>query len=103
MATALDESLFIDDAVIFDSRASRHLWYGVPGEAGLRVDFPDCPHLGIRMKPGAPDRCFEPWQGYAPDFDADCDLAHRLGIVLVPPGGAFSRTLRLAAGDVPPR
>lgn len=98
---ALDDSLFADDAVIFDRLSSRRLWYGVPGHPGLRVDFPDCPHLGIWMKPGAPYLCLEPWQGFAPDIGDDGDLARRPGIVPIPPGGTLSRTLRLALDDVP--
>ncbi|MBM3521556.1 MAG: aldose 1-epimerase family protein [Alphaproteobacteria bacterium] len=97
----LDDSLFVDDAVIFDTLASRRLWFGVPGRPGLRVDFPDCPHLGIWMKPGAPYLCLEPWQGFAPDIGDDGDLAKRPGVVLVPPGGSFSRTLVLAPDEVP--
>lgn len=97
----LEDALFTADAVIFDRLASRRLWFGVPGHPGLRVDFPDCPHLGIWMKPGAPYLCLEPWQGFAPEIGDDGDLAHRPGIVLVPPGGTLSRTLRLALDDVP--
>lgn len=97
----LADSLFVDDAVIFDTLASRRLWFGVPGEPGLRVEFPDCPHLGIWMKPGAPYLCLEPWQGFAPDIGDDGDLARRPGVVLVPPVGSFSRTLVLAPDVVP--
>ena len=100
-AMALEDALFVDDAVIFDRLDSRRLWYGVPGAPGLRVDFPDCPHLGIWMKPGAPYLCLEPWQGFAPDIGDDGDLSKRPGIVLVPPGGTMSRTLRLALDHVP--
>lgn len=97
----LADALFADDAVIFDRLASRRLWYGVPGRPGLRVDFPDCQNLGVWMKPGAPYLCLEPWQGFAPEIGDDGDLAARPGIVLVPPGGTLSRTLRLALDDVP--
>jgi galactose mutarotase-like enzyme len=98
---ALEDGLFTADAVIFDRLASRRLWFGVPGQEGLRVDFPDCPHLGIWMKPGAPYLCLEPWQGFAPEAGDDGDLANRPGIVRVPPGGTLSRTLRLAPDLVP--
>jgi galactose mutarotase-like enzyme len=98
---ALDAPLFVDDAVIFDRLQSRRLWFGVPGHPGLRVDFPDCPHLGIWQKPGAPYLCLEPWQGFAPNIGDDGDLANRPGIVLVPPGGTLVRSLRLALDDVP--
>lgn len=97
----LEHSLFVEDAVIFDRLASRRLWFGVPGAPGLRVDFPDCPHLGIWQKPGAPYLCLEPWQGFAPNIGDDGDLANRPGIVLIPPGGTLTRTLRLALEDVP--
>jgi len=97
----LDDRLFAADALILDRLASRRAWFGVPGMRGLRVDFPDCPHLGIWTKPGAPYLCIEPWQGFAPVIGDDGDLARRPGIVLVPPGGALERNLVLSPDIVP--
>jgi galactose mutarotase-like enzyme len=97
----LDDQLFAADALIMDRLASRRAWFGVPGMRGLRVDFPDCPHLGIWTKPGAPYLCIEPWQGFAPGIGDDGDLARRPGIVLVPPGGALERNLVLSPDRVP--
>jgi len=57
--------------------------------------------LGIWTKPGAPFVCIEPWQGYAANVDDDGDLAQRPGVVLLPPGGSFARTLVLAPDVVP--
>ena len=98
----LHDGLFADDAVIFDRLTSRRVWFGVPGRPGLRVDFPDCPHLGVWMRPGAPYLCIEPWQGFAPEIGDDGDLARRPGTILLPPGGALTRSLRIALDDVPP-
>jgi galactose mutarotase-like enzyme len=97
----LVDTLFTDDAIIFDRLVSRRVWFGVPGQPGLRVDFPDCPHLGVWMRPGAPYLCIEPWQGFAPEIGDDGDLARRPGSVMLPPGGALVRTLRIALDDVP--
>lgn len=98
---ALNDALFEDRALVFERHTSRRVWYGVPGKPGLRVEFSDCPHLGIWTKPGAPFVCIEPWQGYAADVGGDGDLAQRPGVVLLPPGGSFSRTLVLAPDVVP--
>ena len=97
----LDDRLFAADALIMDRLASRRVWFGIPGRRGLRVDFPDCPHLGIWTKPGAPYLCIEPWQGFAPGIGDDGDLARRPGIVLVPPGGVLERNLVLAPDTLP--
>ncbi len=39
----LRPELFARDAMVFDRIASRGVWFGAPGEKGVRVTFPDCP------------------------------------------------------------
>jgi len=81
---ALHDDLFKDGALVFDRLQSRSVTYG----ERLRVDFPDMPHLGIWMLPGAGYVCIEPWQGHASPQDFDGDLVDKPGIVSIAPGAA---------------
>jgi galactose mutarotase-like enzyme len=83
---ALRDSLFEADALVFDRLRSRSVEYGARGNASLRVDFPDMPHLGIWTKPGAGFICIEPWQGHADPQDFTGDFSDKPGIVLIQPG-----------------
>jgi galactose mutarotase-like enzyme len=71
---------------VFDRLNSRSVTYGAPGTLCLRIDFPDSPHLGIWMRPGASYICVEPWQGYPSRIDFDGTLAEKPGIALIPAG-----------------
>jgi galactose mutarotase-like enzyme len=57
------DELFVDLPVVFDRLASRSLTFGVSGDLGLQIDFPDCPRLGLWMIPGARFLAIEPWDG----------------------------------------
>jgi galactose mutarotase-like enzyme len=46
-----DAAMFERDALIWDRLNSRGLLWGVPGEANLRIEFPDTPWLGLWQKP----------------------------------------------------
>nr|WP_244510773.1 hypothetical protein [Microvirga guangxiensis] len=93
---ALADDLFIDDALIFLSPASRRVTYGAPGSPALAVRFPDMPHLGIWTKPGASYVCIEPWQGFASPDDFEGEFGERPGVVAVPVGGAATFTIEIA-------
>jgi galactose mutarotase-like enzyme len=95
----LDDSLFVDDAVIFDRLTSRRLHYGVEGQRQLDIRFPDMPHLGIWMKPGADYVCVEPWQGHADPQGYDGDLRDKPGMVEIAPGSTRDFTMRIAVGE----
>src|SRR5947207_2369464 len=56
---AMHDGLFSDGALIFDRHVSRSLWYGVPGEIGIKADFPLMPTLGLWTRPGYPFFCIE--------------------------------------------
>jgi galactose mutarotase-like enzyme len=84
----LTDSLFVDDALIWDQLESRSLAYGGPSGPSLRLDFPAMPHLGIWTKPGAGYVCLEPWHGFASPLGFDGELAEKPGIVPIPPGAA---------------
>ena len=61
----LDDSLFVDDAIIFDRVASRSLRYSGPGTPIVTVDFADFPLLGVWSKAPGDFVCVEPWFGMA--------------------------------------
>jgi galactose mutarotase-like enzyme len=82
----LRDELFEAQAIVFDRLNSRSVTYGAPGTLCLRIDFPDSPHLGIWMRPGASYICVEPWQGYPSRIDFDGTLAEKPGIALIPAG-----------------
>lgn len=83
----LKDSLFDEDAVIFDRLASRKITYGAPGGPAVEISFADFPDLGIWAKPGmAPFVCLEPWQGMASPEGFDGDFADKPGVVALAPG-----------------
>jgi galactose mutarotase-like enzyme len=84
---ALDDSLFVNDALIFDTLASRSVRFSAPGEPGIEVSWENLPELGVWTKPGAPYLCIEPWQGYSDPQDFVGDFRTKPGVVEVPPGG----------------
>ena len=93
---ALHDDLFRDGALVFDRLQSRSVTYG----ERLRVDFPDMPHLGIWMLPGAGYVCIEPWQGHASPQGFDGELADKPGIVSIAPGA--SRRFAMSISVLPP-
>jgi len=83
----LDDSLFVDDALIFDRLASRRVVYGAPGGPAIAIDFPDFPEFGIWSKPGAGYLCLEPWQGMASPAGFAGEFRDKPGVVAIAPGG----------------
>ncbi|HEY0260526.1 MAG TPA: aldose 1-epimerase family protein [Lacisediminihabitans sp.] len=64
----LDDSLFVDDAIIFDELTSRSVRYSAPGAASITVAFADFPLLGVWSRAPGEFLCIEPWFGMtAPD------------------------------------
>jgi galactose mutarotase-like enzyme len=97
----LADSLFQDDALIFDALESRSLTYGADGGPRLRMSYPDTPYLGVWTKPGAPFICIEPWHGVADPQGFSGDFYSKPGIFVVPPGAerVFSVSLTLLPVD----
>jgi galactose mutarotase-like enzyme len=93
----LDDGLFRDDALIFDSLVSRRLTYGAGVAPKIEIEFPDMPYLGIWSKPGAGFVCIEPWQGFADPVGFDGELPQKPGMISVSPGStaAFAISIRL--------
>jgi galactose mutarotase-like enzyme len=86
----LDDSLFKNDALIFDQVRSRSVIYGAAEGTRIRVGFPDAPYLGIWTKPGAPFICIEPWHGVADPAGFTGDFTAKPGVFTVAPGGVQS-------------
>ena len=91
----LRDELFEDLAIVWDRLDSRSVTYGALGGRGLRVEFPDSPHLGIWMIPGAAFVCIEPWQGYPSPSDFRGEIADKPGIGSVEPRGSRSWRMRV--------
>ena len=92
----LQDDLFEDGALVFDTLASRSVVYG----EAIRVDFPRMPHLGIWTKPGAGYVCIEPWQGHASTEGFDGELADKPGVVAIAPGA--TETFAMSISVSPP-
>jgi galactose mutarotase-like enzyme len=96
----LADSLFTEDALIWDAVRSRSVRYGAPGKPQLDVAF-DAPMLGIWTKPGAHFVCIEPWHGIADPEGYRGEYADKPGIFTVVPGGEkrIMMTVTLREGD----
>jgi galactose mutarotase-like enzyme len=92
---ALADSLFDDDAVIFDKIRSRSAVYGADGGPRLRLSYPDAPYLGVWSKPGAPFICIEPWHGLADPQGFTGDFSEKPGVFVVPPNADFSTKMSI--------
>ena len=99
---ALRPELFAADAMVFDRIQSRSVWFGAPGRPGVRADFPDCPYLGLWMRPGARYLCIEPWQGHHCPEGFSGDIMDKPGMVRLAPGESFSRTMAMTIGAPDP-
>lgn len=98
----LADDLFAAGAMVFDRVESRRLWFGVPGSRGLLVDLGGMPHLGIWTRPPAGYLCIEPWQGFSDPEGFEGELLDKPGIVRLPPGGTYTRSIRLSFGQERP-
>jgi galactose mutarotase-like enzyme len=84
----LRDSLFENDALIFDRPVSRKVTFGAPGGPAVGLDFPDFPNLGIWTKPAGagPFLCIEPWQGMASPAGFEGEFSQKPGVVTIAPG-----------------
>jgi galactose mutarotase-like enzyme len=55
------------------------------GTTGVRVGFPDFPHLGLWSDAGAPFLCIEPWQGMDDSVEQE-PFDRKVGIAWLAPG-----------------
>jgi len=86
----LEDSLFQNDAVIFDQVRSRSVTYGAADGPRIQVAYPDSPYLGIWTKPGAHFICVEPWHGIADPEGFSGEFTAKPGVFTVAPGGVRS-------------
>jgi galactose mutarotase-like enzyme len=93
---ALEDSLFRDDALIFDRIRSRSVTYGASRGPRIRVGFPDAPFLGVWTKPGAPFICIEPWHGLADAQGFSGEIWDKAGMRSVAPGATAALNVTLA-------
>jgi len=96
------DQLFEELAIVFDRLNSRWVTFGAPGTLSLRIDFPDSPHMGLWMVPGAPFLCIEPWQGYPSQFDFEGTFIDKPGIALIAPGDTRQWRLRVTVQPATP-
>lgn len=82
----LQDSLFDDDALIFDRIESRVVRYTAPGAPVITVSFPDFPILGIWSKSPGKFVCIEPWYGMASPVGFEGDFAQKPGQLALAPG-----------------
>jgi len=83
----LKDSLFNDDALIFDGIQNRKITYNASDAYSIQLEFNDFPQLGIWTKPGAPFICLEPWYGHSSPEAFDEDIRTKPGIILLPEHG----------------
>jgi len=83
----LTAELFLDDALFLLGIKSDEITIGNrrTGRA-VTVHTGGAPDLGLWAKPGAPYVCIEPWYGYDDPENHDSFLAHKPGIMHLPPG-----------------
>ena len=92
----LEDSLFKDDAIIFDRLRSRSVTYGADDGPRLRVSYGDAPYLGVWSKPGAPFICIEPWHGVADPQGFDGDFTAKPGTFSVVPDAEFFAAMSIS-------
>ncbi|MCU1581668.1 MAG: aldose 1-epimerase [Microbacteriaceae bacterium] len=93
---ALDDSLFADDAVIFDQLSSRSVRYTAPGAPTISLAFPDFPLLGVWTNPPGRYVCIEPWFGMTSPAGFDGDFREKPGQFALNPGESRVFVYRIA-------
>ncbi|RYE30427.1 MAG: aldose 1-epimerase family protein [Hyphomicrobiales bacterium] len=88
----LDESLFLNDAIVIPDTANRSVRFAALDASGqetraLTVSWDGYRDLGIWSKPtGAPFLCIEPWYSMASPAGWQGDIAEKPGILKLMPG-----------------
>ncbi len=89
----LKEEYFAIDAMIFDKLYSQSitLCHRKTGES-VKLDFEGFSHLLVWTIPGARFLALEPWCGMVDYVDADGDLTHKEGILILDPSQTEEKT-----------
>ena len=93
-------AMFEGDALIWDALESDSLYWGVPGQTRLKIDFPDTPWLGLWQKAGAHYLCVEPWAGMADLVGFEGDVWGKQGIMRLLPGNERRFRMDVTVVDV---
>jgi galactose mutarotase-like enzyme len=90
---ALTDTLFQNDAIIFDQIRSRAVRYGAHDGPRIQVSYPDAPYLGVWTKPQSDFICIEPWHGVADPQGFSGDFTAKPGVFMVAAGASKSITM----------
>ncbi|GMO35945.1 aldose 1-epimerase family protein [Bradyrhizobium sp. TM233] len=100
MRLALSESLFVDDAIIFDRIESNAVRYAASAGPWLKMSWRGFRELGVWSKPsGAPFLCIEPWHGYASPAGFDGEFTDKPGLMHIAPGAEERLSFRIEVGS----
>jgi galactose mutarotase-like enzyme len=96
----LSESLFVDDAIIFDRIDSNSVLYAAGPSASsgpwLKMSWRGFRELGVWSKPsGAPFLCIEPWRGYASPAGFDGAFSDKPGLMHIAAGAEERLSFRI--------
>ena len=94
-AISLNYNLFEKDALVFKQLNSDEVILKNKENAILKVNFDHFPYLGIWTKENAPFLCIEPWCGLADAINHNGNLEDKEGMIHLPVGEYFLRTLRI--------
>ncbi len=99
----LHESLFTEDALIFDRPRSRALRLEAEGGPALDLRWEGFPHLGLWAKPdpGPAFLCLEPWEGHADPEGWAGEFSEKPGSFQLPPGATRCWALDLSMAMAP--
>ncbi|MHC4050490.1 aldose 1-epimerase family protein [Bradyrhizobium sp. 25ACV] len=96
----LSESLFVDDAIIFDRIESNAVRYAASSGPWLKMSWRGFRELGVWSKPsGAPFLCIEPWRGYASPAGFDGEFTDKPGLMQIAPGAEERLSFRIEVGS----
>lgn len=103
-ALALTESLFVDDALIFDRIDSHSVRYargqGASTGPWLRMSWRGFRELGVWSKPsGAPFLCLEPWRGHASPAGFQGEFTDKPGLMHIAAGAEEQLSFRIEVGS----
>ncbi|WP_027574867.1 aldose 1-epimerase family protein [Bradyrhizobium sp. WSM1743] len=103
-ALSLSESLFTDDAIIFDRIESTSVRYAAGHGAStgpwLKMSWRGFRELGVWSKPsGAPFLCIEPWRGYASPAGFQGEFTDKPGLMHIAPGAQELLSYRIEVGS----
>ena len=103
-ALALTESLFVDDAIIFDRIDSHSVRYarghGASTGPWLTMSWRGFRELGVWSKPsGAPFLCIEPWRGHASPAGFQGEFMDKPGLMHIAAGAEEQLSFRIEVGS----